>query len=142
MKAATPTYAKLGDDLGQDGCGVVGDATVGGWLCLSLCGGHWCVLFFVVLVNYRPMRGGYPWCTTTETQRGGFFLIVQLVHGGVLRLALSDADPLRGRDRVHRFHHGKQDLDAFSCQGDHSDVVSLALMSFYVRRIVVNAHGI
>ena len=87
--------------------------------------------FFVVLVNYRPMRGGYPWCTTTETQRGGFFLIVQLVHGGVLRLALSDADPLRGRDRVHRFHHGKQDLDAFACQDDHSGVVSLAFMAFF-----------
>ena len=88
------------------------------------------------------MRGGYPWCTTTETQRGGFFLIVQLVHGGVLRLALSDADPLRGRDRVHRFHHGKQDLDAFACQDDHSGVVSLALMPFYVRRTVGNARGI
>ena len=99
--------------------------------------------FFVVLVNYRPMRGGDPWFITTQTQRGGgLCLIDQVVHGGVLRLALSDADPLRGRDRVHRFHHGKQDLDAFSCQGDHSDVVSLALMSFYVRRIVVNAHGI
>ena len=31
---------ELGDDLDQDGCGVVGDATVRGWLCLSLFGGH------------------------------------------------------------------------------------------------------
>ena len=141
MKVATSTYAELGDDLGQDGCGVVEDATVGG-CCVFACVVSISVSLFCSACKLSSKEGGDPWFTTTETQRGGFFLIVQLVHGGVLRLALSDADPLRGRDRVHRFHHGKQDLDAFSCQGDHSDVVSLALMSFYVRRIVVNAHGI
>ena len=31
-------WVELGDDLHQDRCGVVGDATVRGWLCLSLCG--------------------------------------------------------------------------------------------------------
>ena len=141
MKVATSTYAELGDDLGQDGCGVVEDATVGAAVSLPV---RWPLVcpYFVVLVNYRPRRGGDPWFTTTETQRGGFSLIGQVVHGGVLRLALSDADPLRGRDRVHRFHHGKQDLDAFACQDDHSGVVSLAFMSFYVRRIVGNAHRI
>ena len=30
-----------------------------------------------------------------DTERGGLCLIGQVVHGGVLRLALSDADPLR-----------------------------------------------
>ena len=33
---ATSTYAELGDDLGQDGCGVVEDATVGG-CCVLAC---------------------------------------------------------------------------------------------------------
>ena len=138
---ATSTYAELGDDLGQDGCGVVEDAMVGG-CCVFACVVSISVSLFCSACKLSSKEGGDPWFTTTETQRGGFFLIVQLVHGGVLRLALSDADPLRGRDRVHRFHHGKQDLDAFVRQGDHSGVVSLALMPFYVRRTVGNARGI
>lgn len=89
--------------------------------------------YFVVLVNYRPRRGrGSLVHNHPDTEGGGgLCLIDQVVHGGVLSLALSDADPLRGRDRVHRFHHGKQDLDAFACQDDHSGVVSLAFMAFF-----------
>ena len=106
----------------------------------------WCPLvcpYFVVLVNYRPRRAGILWFTTTETQRGGFSLIGQVVHDGVLRLSPpSAADPCRHHGRVHHFHHSKQDLDAFMRQGDHSGVVSLALMPFYVRRTVGNARGI
>jgi len=142
LKVATSTYAELGDDLGQDGCGVVEDATVGAAVSLPV---RWPLVcpYFVVLVNYRPRRGGDPWFTTTETQRGGFSLIGQVVHGGVLRLSPPPAaDPCRHNGRIYRFHHSKQDLDAFARQSDHSDVVSLAFMSFYVRRIVGNAHWI
>ena len=142
MKVATSTYAELGDDLGQDGCGVVEDATVGAAVSLPV---RWPLVcpYFVVLVNYRPRRGGDPWFTTTETQRGGFSLIGQVVHDGVLRLSPPPAaDPCRHNGRIYRFHHSKQDLDAFARQSDHSDVVSLAFMSFYVRRIVGNAHWI
>ena len=139
---ATSTYAELGDDLGQDGCGVVEDATVGG-CCVFACVVSISVSLFCNACKLSSKEGGDPWFTTTETQRGGFSLIGQVVHDGVLRLSPPPAaDPCRHHGRVHHFHHSKQDLDAFVCQGDHSDVVSLAFMSFYVRRIVGNAHWI
>ena len=142
MKVATSTYAELGDDLGQDGCGVVEDATVGG-CCVFACVVSISVSLFCSACKLSSKEGGDPWFTTTETQRGGFSLIGQVVHDGVLRLSPPPAaDPCRHHGRVHHFHHSKQDLDAFVRQGDHSGVVSLALMPFYVRRIIGNAHGI
>ena len=142
MKVATSTYAELGDDLGQDGCGVVEDATVGG-CCVLACVVAIGVSFFVVLVNYRPRRAGILGSQPPRHQRGGFSLIGQVVHDGVLRLSPPPAaDPCRHHGRVHHFHHSKQDVDAFVRQGDHSGVVLLALMPFYVRRTVGNARGI
>ena len=142
MKVATSTYAELGDDLGQDGCGVVEDAMVGG-CCVFACVVSISVSLFCSACKLSSKEGGDPWFTTTETQRGGFSLIGQVVHDGVLRLSPPPAaDPCRHNGRVHRFHHSKQDLDAFVRQGDHSGVVLLALMPFYVRRTVGNARGI
>lgn len=142
MKVATSTYAELGDDLGQDGCGVVEDAMVGG-CCVFACVVSISVSLFCSACKLSSKQGGDPWFTTTETQRGGFSLIGQVVHDGVLRLSPPPAaDPCRHHGRVHHFHHSKQDVDAFVRQGDHSGVVLLALMPFYVRRTVGNARGI
>ena len=105
----------------------------------------WCPLAcpsFCSACKLSSKEGGDPWFTTTETQRGGFSLIGQVVHDGVLRLSPPAADPCRHHGRVHHFHHSKQDVDAFVRQGDHSGVVLLALMPFYVRRTVGNARGI